>query len=109
MLRRTRASVCSSVRLSARSVHQDASASRRGDAVRCLFFSRRRRLISGFVVAALLLALTVVAVAGTASTARAATAPGFTDSVAIAGPGGPTVMQFASDGSIVIADKNGQI
>ena len=72
--------------------------------------ARLWQLLCAVVVTAVLLTqpLTTAGTA-TAATKVAALPAGFTDSVAISGLTNPTVIQFASDGSIVIAEKSGRI
>jgi glucose/arabinose dehydrogenase len=78
--------------------------------VRSLGVSRRWQLLITVAATALLLLGQPLTRAATASSsARATLVAGFTDSVVISGLQKPTVVQFASDGSIVVAEKGGQI
>ena len=73
--------------------------------------ARLWQLMCAVVVTAVLLLAQPLTAAGTATAATSAASlpTGFTDSIAIAGLTNPTVVQFASDGSIVVAEKSGQI
>jgi glucose/arabinose dehydrogenase/PKD repeat protein len=61
------------------------------------------------VTALLLLAQPLTTVGTAQAAAQSALAAGFTDSIAISGLTNPTVVQFASDGSVVVAEKSGRI
>ena len=78
----------------------------------CSFGSSRLwQLLCAVAVTAVLFVAQPLTTAGTATAAtKAAALPtGFTDSIVISGLTDPTVLQFASDGSIVIAEKTGRI
>ena len=70
---------------------------------------RRGRILSVAVSAALVLASLTALVATTTPAARAAPLPGFQESVVFSGLVNPTVVRFASDGRVFVAEKRGVI
>ena len=71
---------------------------------------QRGRFLSATLSAALLLASLTALVVTTAPPARAATLPpGFQESVVFSGLTQPTVVRFASDGRVFVAEKRGVI
>lgn len=78
--------------------------------MRSFRLSRAWQALLALAVAAVVLLAQPLTTVGTAKAAAQATLPaGFTDSIAIRGLTNPTVAQFASDGSIVVAEKSGRI
>ena len=68
-----------------------------------------RRLVTSAITLVLLAAGLLVGLVESAQTAHAALPTGFSDNVVLSGLVNPTQVQFASDGSILIAEKSGKI
>jgi glucose/arabinose dehydrogenase/PKD repeat protein len=69
----------------------------------------RDRVLSVTLSVALVLGSLAALVAATAPAARAATLPGFQESVVFSGLTNPTVVRFAPDGRVFVAEKRGVI
>ncbi len=68
-----------------------------------------RRFVAGATALVLLAAAVLVGLVEGAQNARAALPSGFSDTVVLSGLTNPTQLEFASDGSILVAQKNGKI
>jgi glucose/arabinose dehydrogenase len=72
--------------------------------------ARRRRTLPGALSLALVLASLTTLVLSTGPAAQAATLPaGFQESTVISGLASPTVVRFAADGRVFVAEKRGVV
>ena len=72
--------------------------------------ARRRRTLPGALSLALVLASLTTLVLSTGPAAQAATLPaGFQESTVISGLANPTVVRFAADGRVFVAEKRGVV
>jgi glucose/arabinose dehydrogenase len=71
--------------------------------------ARRGRILPLAVSVALVLGSLAALVVGTAPAAGAAVPPGFTETTVFSGLTNPTVVRFASDGRVFVAEKRGVI
>jgi glucose/arabinose dehydrogenase len=71
--------------------------------------AHRDRVLPVILSVALVLGSLAALVAATAPAARAATPPGFQESVVFSGLSNPTVVRFAPDGRVFVAEKRGVI
>ena len=70
---------------------------------------RHRHRLEGFAAIAVLAALLIVGSAGGAKSATVAVPAGFQETTAFSGLTNPTVVRFASDGRVFVAEKSGVI
>ena len=71
--------------------------------------SNPRRFVGSAMALVLLAAAILVGLVKGAQNAHAALPSGFSDNVVMSGLTNPTQLEFASDGSILVAQKNGKI